>query len=81
MTRPHPHALPLDQREQFDCEGFLLIRGVIPEDTVDRHRQRFMEALDRFASEWRQDGLSHDLYEDEDFARELGASRVKLEAF
>lgn len=78
MSDAHPHALTPEQQERYGRDGYLLLRQVVPAETVDRLRRRFMSVVDRFAEEWHAEGLIDDLHDEEDFAHRWAILRAKL---
>jgi len=78
MVETNGAALTPEQVEHFDREGYLIVRDLLPKQTVDALRRMVMSVVDRFAQEWLDEGLIDDLCADEDFAHRWAVLREKL---
>jgi phytanoyl-CoA hydroxylase len=60
----HPFALSEDQMRVFEDQGFLVLRGQLPDEVLSALDQAFTVAIDRFAQVWHAAGLVDDLAPD-----------------
>jgi hypothetical protein len=65
-TKP---ILTREQRAQWDADGFLLLRGVIPQATIQSVRGMFARAADKMIAQLKAEGLIADERKDLPFER------------
>lgn len=77
MAAPQ-HRLSEDDRARFDEDGFVVLRGIVPEETLAGVRQVFEATVDKLANQWRDEGFVTDTADDEPFERRFAVLREQL---
>jgi phytanoyl-CoA hydroxylase len=73
-------ALTDDQIAQFDEQGFLILRGIVPAEVRDRVQAIFEQVVDKLATAWKAEGLVSSTYDDLTFEKRFAALRAELPA-
>lgn len=74
------HALTDDQIAEFERQGFLILRDVVPADVRQGLQTIFEGVVDRLAKTWHDEGLVTDTFDDLPFDKRFGALRTQLPA-
>lgn len=64
MVASHPHALSPQQQEQFHQDGFIILRNVLPERTLEGVRSTIARAVDVLAQRWMDKGHVSETHDD-----------------
>lgn len=79
-TATHAHALTDAQVAEFEQNGFLILRDVVPADVRDGVQSIFEGVVDRLATTWHEEGLIGSTYPDLSFEKRFAAVRAELPA-
>ncbi len=74
----HPFALSADQLAEFDEQGFIVLRGVVPTDVTNNLRDVFGALVDRLAKQWFDEGFVDATFEDLPFETRFAKLREQL---
>lgn len=74
----HPHALSTEQLADFDRDGYLVLRGIVPSAVIDDLRDVFAATVDRLAAQWKTEGFIEDACEELPFETRFAALRSQL---
>jgi ectoine hydroxylase-related dioxygenase (phytanoyl-CoA dioxygenase family) len=73
----HPHALSAEQLADYDRDGYLVLRGVLPPTVLDQLRAVFTATVDRLAAQWKAEGLIEDAHQELPFETRFAALRTQ----
>jgi ectoine hydroxylase-related dioxygenase (phytanoyl-CoA dioxygenase family) len=77
-TTDQSYALSADQLQQFDEQGYIILRDVIPAAALERVQEVFESVVERLATTWYEEGLITETYADLPFAKRFAALRAQL---
>ena len=69
-----------EERTALREQGYLVLRGVLPDEALQPVRDALAEVVDRFAVQWRDEGLISELHEDAPFETRWALIRQQLPA-
>lgn len=75
MTTQH---LTKDERSSFEEDGFVILRGIVPDETLAGVRAVFEATVDKLAKQWREEGFVTDTADDAPFERRFAVLREQL---
>jgi ectoine hydroxylase-related dioxygenase (phytanoyl-CoA dioxygenase family) len=74
----HPHALTPEQKQQYEEQGFLVLRDIVPKDVRDSLQSVFEGVVDRLAKQWFEEGFVDNTFDDLPFETRFAALREQL---
>lgn len=79
-TTDQSYALTADQLSQFDKQGYIILRNIVPAQALAGVQEVFESVVERLAGTWYDEGLITETYADLPFEKRFAALRAQLPA-